>query len=369
MRTKFNWPPSRYWVAGTALSVLLALPVPGFADDTSAAAERLLTLQTRIASLQGDIKTLSGEAGTLSSDATNPAVQPPVLVAQSARDVAALNVRISQLEEQMRTLTGQVEGLQFQMTQLQTLVQRMSEDNEFRFQQLEGGTPGKTDAAPRSDGATPDAGLPQAPAPNDPQSATPPAEPTDLLGPENDDALIEPNADIEGLPLGTPPQPLGTLDQGDINLSGQPLDLNGGGGGVVRDGDANAQYTAGYEAVLRGDYPFAEEQFRQFIALFPDHPRAPDATNWLGEALILRGAYDEAADVLLGGFQAYPESPRAPDLLFRLGVALAGAGETATACRTFDEVGKRFPNQPSAFTVKVSAEMAKAQCPSALSTF
>ncbi len=52
-----------------------------------------------------------------------------------------------------------------------------------------------------------------------------------------------------------------------------------------------AQYQAGYDAIVRGDYAFAEDQFRQFVALYPDDPQAPDATNWLGEALMQRGAY------------------------------------------------------------------------------
>ena len=39
-----------------------------------------------------------------------------------------------------------------------------------------------------------------------------------------------------------------------------------------------------------------EEQFRQFVALYPQDPQAPDAANWLGEALLQRQAYDEAGD-------------------------------------------------------------------------
>ena len=57
-------------------------------------------------------------------------------VAQS-RDVAQLNVRLSALEEQIRILTGQVEGLQFQMTQYQTLIERLQEDIDFRFGQID----------------------------------------------------------------------------------------------------------------------------------------------------------------------------------------------------------------------------------------
>ena len=67
--------------------------------------------------------------------------------------------------------------------------------------------------------------------------------------------------------------------------------------------------------------------------------------------------------MLLTGFQNYGKSPRAPDLLMKLGIALAGAGEQDTACRTFAEVVKRYPQQPTAFMQRLSQEKQKAQCP------
>ncbi len=284
--------------------------------------------------------------------------EKPILVAQSSRDVASINVRLGQLEEQIRILTGQVEGLQFQMTQMQTLIERMQEDYEFRFQQLEGTPSGKTEAAPQSGSDMLSGGLPQNQDFMSPDSL-------DLTGPDMLNLEAPETAFdhlVDGDVLGAPERTLGTLSGDDLRLEGQPLDLNFGDGGLVTERDANAQYQAGYDAVVRGDYAFAEDQFRQFIGLFPDHPRAPDATNWLGEALILRGAHDEAADILLTGFQSYPTSQRAPDLLLKLGVALAGAGEHDTACRTFGEVQRRFPNVSASFNARLSDEMGKAQC-------
>lgn len=287
----------------------------------------------------------------------------PQMVSAQSKSEAQLLVRMQELEDQVRTLTGQVEGLQFQLTQMQELIQKMQDDNEFRFQQLEGGAGKKTDAATQSDGATPVGALPQAPdagaQTTDTANTTPPAP----LG--SDTAPAETMA-ADG--LGDSADPL--LGGGDATLgalpddgSGRPLNLSVDSSQQLSDGDANAQYAAGYDAIVRGDYPFAEEQFRQFVALYPKDPQAPDAANWLGEALLQRQAYDEAADVLLTGFQNYQNSARAPDLLLKLGIALAGAGETDTACRTFFEVAKRFPGQPAAFTQRLSEEKQKAQCP------
>ena len=90
--------------------------------------------------------------------------QPEVIHVAQSREAAELALRIQQLEEQIRVLTGQVEGLQFQLTQMQTLIENQTKDNEFRFQQLEGGAGGKPQAATESGGAMPTGGLPQAPA-------------------------------------------------------------------------------------------------------------------------------------------------------------------------------------------------------------
>ena len=311
---------------------------------------------------------------------------PEMTYAQS-KEEAQLTVRVQQLEDQVRTLTGQIEGLQFTLTQLQTQLQKMSDDNEFRFQQLEGGSAGsgkagagkKTSAATPAGGATPTGALPQPATGQQPAAPvatnTPPVAP---LAP----AAAQPPVDQSKLPpadvgstaaasdqLGDSGDPLvgkggGTADLGTLPGDGvsQPLNLSLDSSQELSNGDAEAQYKAGYDAIMRGDYPFAEDQFRQFIALYPKDPQAPDATNWLGEALLQRQAYDDAADVLLTGFQNYEKSARAPDLLLKLGIALAGAGEQDTACRTFAEVLKRYPKQPQAFMQRLGDEKSKAKC-------
>jgi len=307
----------------------------------------------------------------------SPVLLPPadvgpamVQLAQNQQSAAQLLVRIQQLEDQVRTLTGQVEGLQFQLTQMQTMLQKQAEDNEFRFQQLEGGTPGKkTEAATSSDGATPSDALPQdtatepAQLPDDGGAILPPAASgTDTSGPtplavEDDDALGE-----SGDPLlkgGV--DKLGTITEDDA-LGNQPLNL-GQDGGVISQGDAKAQYDAGYDAITRGDYTFAEEQFSQFLKLYPTDPLAPDATNWLGEALLQRGAYTDAAEVLVNGYTQYKDSKRAPDILLKLGVALAGDGQVDYACRTYATLAKTFTNLAPAFRQRLAAEQQKAQCP------
>jgi tol-pal system protein YbgF len=277
------------------------------------------------------------------------------------QNAAQLAVQIQEMQEQIRLLTGQVEGLQFQLTQMQTLIERMTEDNEFRFQQLEGGGSGKPQAA--TDAGTPAPQLPQTETdtgsiqqlPTSPGGLEPvpgEGEPMDFGLSDSQDPLLNGGQ-------GT----LGTLDEG-VNLGGsRPLDLSLDGGAKVSSGDAQAQYEAGYEAIVRGDYAFAQEQFEQFVALYPDDPQAADATNWLGEALIQQGRYDDAALVLAEGYKKFEADKRAPDLMLKLGVALNGTDQKELACRTFFTLEKRFLDLSAAFKQRLGEEKSKAQCP------
>jgi len=291
-----------------------------------------------------------------------------ILVAQA--DTAQLMVRIQQLEEQIRLLNGQVEGLTFQLTQLQEILNRFQEDAEFRFQALEGGAGGKTDAATQAGGVMRPEALPQDPTNAD---ATAPLTviPEQGVQPLPGEAEFDPTFDDGSAvtdDLGQSRDPLvGTGLSGGVDLiTGQPLNLSyDPAADTTGNPDADAQYRAGYEALVAGDYAFAEQQFAQFIELYPNNPQVMDASNWLGEAMIARGGYAEAADVLVDAYQKDPSHVRAPDLLLKLGVALAGVGERETACRTFAEVTSRYPDTIPAFQVRLAEEKAKAECPPA----
>ncbi len=324
-------------IYATLLTAALALPVFAATAPTGGKADVLVPSQA------------SGE--------------PRILVAQN-QSTAQLLVRIQELEEAIRQLTGRVEGLEFQLTQMQTQLQKQAEDNEFRFQQLEGGAGGKPQAAAPTDGVTPSETLPQAPAQQEPAVAATPETP----------AIVEPPVDTSaGQPMdgiGDSADPLlkGGIDQlgtlsDDPAVANQPLDLSLGNGGELSNGDAKAQYDAGYEAMTRGDYAFAEDQFTQFVALYPDDPQTPDAINWLGEALIQRGAFTDAAQVLADGYTKHKDSKRAPDMMLKLGVALVGAEQVDVGCRTFYTLKQRYPNLAPAFQQRLAEEQQKAQCP------
>lgn len=299
--------------------------------------------------------------------------QPParddgrILVAQN-NQAAELLVRIQDLEQSVRDLTGRVEGLEFQLRQLL----KVNEDYEYRLQQLEGTAPvGKPQAAVPTDGVTPPDALPQeqnpvvsADTPVDQLQSTPDRLPADLAdAPE----LSAEDVPMDGIGESADPllrggiDQLGTLNESD-DFANVPLDLNLPQT-ALSSGDAKAQFEAGRDAMNRGDYAFASEQLSQFLEYYRDDPLAPDAVNYLGEALIQQSDFQQASQVLAQGYIDYSKSNRAPDIMLRLGVALSGLGQGELACENFAKLRERYPNVAPRFKQRLEEEAQKAQCP------
>ena len=272
------------------------------------------------------------------------AADRPVVLAQSIEAE-----RINRLEGQMRTLTGQIEELEFRLRQLQDQLQRAQADSDFRFRELGGGdgTPFRPSPQPSSAPALP----------------TPPPNAQALGGRLNLPAPVAVPA------VGGATQP---LDLSALARSGAPSaplpsgDAASGGSArlvsVNPTGDPSRDYQRGYDLILSGDYLSAEETFRQFLIAYPGDQLAPDAQFWIGESYFARGQYREAADEFLAGYKAYPESAKGPDALLKLGLSLAGLGERDAACSTYAAVLKQYPQASNALRQRVVSEQAVADC-------
>ncbi|NEJ70359.1 tol-pal system protein YbgF [Rhizobium phaseoli] len=291
--------------------------------------------------------------------AENPSA-PPVVKVQSGD----AEMRVQQLEEQLRQLNGRIEEMSFQLLQMQETIRKQQEDNEFRFQQLEktgasgGGAKApvkksETDVAPAASGGDDIAKVIQAP----------------------QGAETAPSTDVpSNSGLGQPPKELGSIDFDQKgNAIGGTVDENAGiGSGPVPNaanpqqtaslgGEAD-QYKSAYGHVLSGDYSTAEQEFTQYITRYPSSARAADANFWLGEALYSQGKYNEAAKTFLNAHQKYGTSEKAPEMLLKLGMSLAALDNTETACATLREVSKRYPKASRAVISKVASEQKRLAC-------
>lgn len=310
----------------------------------------------------------------------------PIRVAQ----VGDAAIRINQLEEQVRSLNGKIEEMNFIILQLQEELRKMQEDNEFRFQEIEqrsGIAPGKGTAVGgirKQDGAQESAGLERQQAAPENQAAV---EDQGTLEEQDTVRTIDGVEIFEGKP--GQPEAGGTQTLGKLVFDAngnlvdtsieKPLDLTkppGGQdqiGGIIQQQQqaalspdpalaADQAYDLGYTYVQAGDYRHAANSFREFVRNYPRHAKIAEARFWLGESLLAMKKYDEAAKVLLETHKQYPNARLAPQTLLKLGVSLAGMNQRELACATFAEVGKKYPKASESVRAKVAAEQKAANC-------
>ncbi|TIO75458.1 MAG: tol-pal system protein YbgF [Mesorhizobium sp.] len=309
------------------------------------------------------------------------------------------------LEDQLRQMNGKIEELNFQILQMQEQMRKQQEDNEFRFQQLEGGSQGakptgqkKSEAAPpngdtnnasNGDAGT-DTGVAQAPATQAPADAGA----QDGGGKSVGDVIVESQTGDPGkLITGAPPKTFGTITvdkngnvvnaetdpqagapaQAPAATANAPVAETGNKSGKSESGgtvmaslpstnNPDELYRNSYQFILSGDYPTAEQGFRDHISRFPKDAKAADAHYWLGESLLGQQKYRDAAEVFLGASKEYPKAKKAPDMLLKLGVSLVGLKQNDVACATFNEIGKRYPDVSGTLKERIKQEKALASC-------
>lgn len=300
---------------------------------------------------------------------SQPQQQAPIVNVQAG----GAEVRIQQLEDQLRQLNGRIEEMSFQLLQMQETIRKAQEDNEFRFQELEKGGGGGSSAG--------------AAKPMKKSEITPPASSGQSSGQGGDDvarviqapqgAETAPSTDVPSNDgLGQPPQQLGSVefDQNGNPIGGSVNENASRGSAPLPGVDAGSssqtaslgseadQYKAAYGHVLSGDYSTAQQEFTQYIAQYPSSARAADANFWLGEAYYSQGKYNEAAKTFLNAHQKYGSSEKAPEMLLKLGMSLAALDNTDTACATLKEVTKRYPKASRAVITKVASEQKRLAC-------
>lgn len=316
-------------------------------------------------------------------------------------------VRMQQLEEQVRQLTGQVQELSFEVKQLRAQSGAAVPQQSGAAKPLEPATNMTAQALPKPA---------QAPEPSQ-QKRLAAASAGAPIPDSNDVETIEQQpiaqppvsasaADPAAAPVGQPQQEMpevapgakvfGALD----NAAAQPND--GGFQGKVlvppsqqdagddysqqgnaapapaTDGssietvslqpDAQAEtpeslYERSNESLLRRQFGDAEAGFSTFLQKYPDHSLAGSAQYWLGETYYAQSDYKRAAANFLAGYKTYPTSRRAPDSLLKLGISLGKLGQGDQACAAFTAVSTEYPKAVDA-RKRAQAEAKRAGCAS-----
>ena len=313
-------------------------------------------------------------------------VLPSHLLAQTVlaqSDADDPEIRVQQLEERLRTLTGQNEELQHRN---QVLEQQLRQFQAGGTAPAAGAPPG----VPPSIAVAPpvqlnpgyrepalDQRMGQAPIVQGPAVAAQGRRSRgDAFDPtQNPGAPGAPHA-LGGGQMTMPAESVGAPGGRD---PGQPLDLaHAAPGGPIGsapppgvDGGLTTlppsarprdEFDLGIGYMQRKDYALAEETMRNFTRKYPSDALTGDAQYWLGESLFQRQKYRDAAEAFLGVTTKYDASAKAPDALLRLGQSLAALKEKEAACAALGEVTRKYPRASAGVKQAVDREQKRTKC-------
>lgn len=313
MRTRFEGMKILQTVSITALLLFSAVsPVMAQNSDTN----------TRLLRIENEIQTLSramfkGEA-------------PPTGFSTDIADPAQANLltRLDQMESDIRSLTGRVEELDYQVGQIKNIEGRLT-----ALESGSGSTAMTTNSAVMGSATTASGSI-------RPYVLNAPQPRVDI--PEGQGGALDLDAAAAISETTT-----GHLGQMGASGSVDPV---------------TASYEAAYTMLRNRDYPNAQIAFDQFIKAHPNHALVPNAMYWLGETHYVRGDYQKAAFVFAESYQKYPQGVKAPDNLLKLGMALAAMGKTQDACVALGQLKKEYPAGSVPVLTRGEQERARLGC-------
>ncbi len=269
-------------------------------------------------------------------DMSGGAPAPTISSSSSGNSYQAnLEVRLSDLEGQMRSLRGQMEEKDHEISQLKDRLDKALSDIDMRLNQGNAGAAMPQNPAPSSSGNL------QA---NDLTSSSVPPQPNAYGA-----IAADPKA---AAPANSPTQQ---------NL-GSIKSAPGGASIAPSSGDIASQYESAFSKLKGGDYQNAQIEFDRFLKANPGHPLSANATYWYGETFYAQQKFSEASRIFAESYKKYPKGPKAADSLLKLGMSLGGAGKTKEACVSLKQLKKQYPAGNSTLLHRADQEMSKLAC-------
>jgi TolA-binding protein len=288
-----------------------------------AAAIAQTNVEGRVGKLESEMravqrKVFPGGGGTL----VQPDIQPTTSVgpapgSPSTGAIEDLTQRVGSLEQQLASMTGQIEQNGYKTRQLQDAFDAYKRSTDARLKALE---PSVAPSA-MTPAMTPDAGPPTGTAMGSPTGSTPiaAARPTS-----------KPEAPTK---LSTTPDRVKLVGAVEKPASGDaPED----------------EYLYGYRLWQAKLYPEAEAQLKKFIAAYPKHRRSSFARNLLGRSYLDDGKPSLASMAFYDNYKTMPDGERAPDSLYYLAQALMKLNKPVDACKVYGELTDVYGSKISA---------------------
>jgi tol-pal system protein YbgF len=244
----------------------------------------------------------------------------------SAATPAQLELKISNMQDELRVMRGKNEELLFQIKKLTENMDKMQRDVEMRLNDLEGKK--MPAVAPKPAAAT--------------EEEKPAAEPV-AETPATDEKKPE-----EKKPFASTPTTAGdgVLKAPEPTAEPTPRDL----------------YNSAFRLLNQTKYEDAAKSFEQFTKKYPKDPLIGNAYYWMGETHYIRRDYVTAADNFRAGFEALPAGPKAADNLLKLAMSLNALNRDKEACVVLGQVVSKFKKDSVSVSEKAAAEQKRMGC-------
>ncbi len=116
------------------------------------------------------------------------------------------------------------------------------------------------------------------------------------------------------------------------------------GGTAAGTTSAETLFNSAFADFTRGNYDLAREQFDQYLRLYGNTVRAPEAQYYIGAIAYQKDQYDEALHSFDMVLERYPVGVISADAQFKKGMALLKLSRPEDAAREFQAVIDRYPN-------------------------
>lgn len=290
-------------LAGLCASALCFVLQPQLAtaQSDSVTSREGIALQNQILSVQNQLQQMQAQLQQVQANGSGGGGNAPAPADNGGGSglTAQLLQRVSTLEDEVRSLTGQMQQLQNQVNTQNAQLSKQIGDITFQMQN--GGAPAGGTAAGVAAGAA--AGQ----AAGAGSSAAPGAGPVAAATPET------------------------LLQQGNI-------------------------------ALHDGKYQTSEGVAREILAKHRSSPRAYDAQYLLAQSLQGQGRYQEAALAFDDAYNMNHKGKKAPNALLGLSMTLAAIKQNSAACDTLTTLHAQFPKPPAYLVQPIAAQHKRLGC-------
>ena len=269
-----------------------------------------------------------------------------VQVDQARQSAADLLVQVNRQQDEISTLSGRVESLEFQLGRATEANEELLTDNETLARDAQAMRQTLDRQARAIAGMQVILGIEPEPVTDTFSDVDPAGQSYAMTAPASNGRGVDSSGPVQLSPSssGLPEGSLGTLSASQL------------------PGEAGALFAEAKARLIRLDYAGAEEAFQSFIDQFGKDPQAGEAHFWLGEALHQQQAYAESGAAYTTMIRSYPDDVRAPDALVRLARAMRFLGESTKACTALDTLPKRYPNASKVVRDLAAVERTRSGC-------